>query len=320
METSIGTTRGNDMTTDRQARELVDNIDAAVAEGRLDLSDEQLSERDGLKFDINRIHPDGVQNLSPSEVFDYTEDQIEATLQGNEGALLRPSTHKPFSRPRRTSDEDAQVRTAAQALAAISNPASMQRLDPNAASTYKNLLEAMKDLPVPDSTVWVDNRRVTVPGEVITVPNNIPKKGAIRLLEQLLGGECKGDKRHADGTMTKCECPTHKVCRTAQSFGMRDKPHVWLSQHLYTDSKRKEVKLMIARGNDYNPDADGRDEAPAPKAIATLFSWANSEPLMELAESKQRNILDVFRQIVNHIVTTNMELTRPKEFDDRFAM
>lgn len=308
------------MTSDKQAQELIENIEAGVRNGTLDLSDETLTGRDGHTFDINRIHPEGVQNVSPSELFDFTDDEVAATLQGNEGALLRPSTNKPYNIAPRSNDETAQVRFAAQAQAAIMNPQARQMLDPNASSNFKNLLDAMRDLPVPDATVWVDNRRVVVPGEVITVPNNVPKKGSLKLLEQLLGGDCKGDKRNVDGTLERCDCPTHQVCRVAQSFGLRDKPVLWLSQHLFTETRKKEVRKLIPLGDDFKPENDGDDNAPAPKAIATLFSYSNAEPLMLLSEARNRNILDVFRIITGHIVKVNMELTRPKEYDDRFAM
>ena len=274
-----------------------------------DLSDDIM--REGERFSRPTV------NVPLESIMEDTEG-LQATLQGEEGALLLPSQNPPYALPPRSEQQEQSVRFAAQAQAALRNPECKKQLDPMQKSTLESIAKAMNDTPNSDITTWVENRRVVIPGEVMSVPNKLNQKKSLKLLEALLGGTCTGDKRSPDGKVDMCTCPTHNVARAAQSKGFRDKPLLWLSQHLYAESTKRDLRRAIPKDFPYDPQIDGDKEAVAPKAISSLFSEETTERLMDLADINQVSILCVLRYLTKRICDHNAEMIKPKDYSGQY--
>jgi len=266
------------------------------------------------------FNPGGDRLNMPLESFLDDTNGLSATFQGEEGAMLRPSDAPPSSLPPRTAQQEAHVRNVAQAAATLANPRARDVIDPNLQAVLANLVQKARELPTPDVAAWVDHRRVVLSGAVISVPNKIPRKKALEVLEALLQapGDCKGDKRYPDGRVDACPCPTHNVVRMAQWNGFREKPHLWLSQHLAVEVGRDEVWDRLPDTLPYDDRQDGDIRAIAPRVLVSMFSGETTRDLMRLAKMHSASVISVFRVLTARICAEARRQKTPQEYTGQF--
>lgn len=284
-------------------------------------------EVEGLADDIESTTQDGRivregGGFQRRQTVDLPLEQIEginATLQGDPKAMENYSTSPVEPLPPRPTEMNNKLIAAAQAQAALNNPRTREKLDPTQAATLKHMQDVMSDMPGPDITTYIDNRRMTLPSSVIDAPNRLDRQRSLKLVEALAGEQCVGDKRFAGGKVEPCVCLTHKVARAAQQWGFRDKPGVWLSQHMAVETRKRDrwKEIKVERFN-FDPLQDADINSPGPKAAAMLFGRETAEDVMFMAELNNVSTVTIIRELITRICDTSVALKTPLDYTGQF--
>lgn len=321
--------------------------DYGTIEGRDNVMEEQALDRG----DYRHVRPEhqGAANISLGEVLrELGTDENQANLEGDPMALGFPSTHKPYNSPPRSRNdmEEMPIRSAGQMAAAMANHKSKMMMDPGARANAQAILNELREMPAPDATTWIANKRVVVPGEVISVPNKLHnpvtnQDKALGFVDRILGigADCTGDKRdtklnldtgkfeYSRGDLVRCPCLAHRLKRNAQQFGLLHKPINWVGQHMFqiceralSRSRVKTDREIVPMGTSYDPYTDGDPEATYPKAMAALFSLEVADRIMQIAETRNQSIVNVLRILATRICDEQEAIARPKEYTGKYDM
>jgi hypothetical protein len=268
-------------------------------------------------------------NVPLDSIFGENQDMgmVEASLRGEEGALLLPSDHHPHNLPPRwdgnpaTEMRENHVRFAAQAAATMKSPAARTRLDPMSQAHLQEILKQSESLPNPDVTTYVGNRRVVIAGDVTSTPNKLDKGKSLEQLRLFLQqeGVCTRDKRGKDGSIEWCVCPTHRVARCAQQNGFRDKPLLWLAQKIAELVAARDVWKELPEDGSYNMaiDEDMISARSLPKALAQLISISNVENIITAMRGRC-SLVVAFRYFTLKACDAADAIKTPKEYTHQF--
>lgn len=248
----------------------------------------------------------------------------EADLRGDEAAFDYVSDAPPTHGVPRSDAEDQRVKEAATIAATLKNPRARNMVKAADLKNLEDIYRQSASLPVADIQTYVKGKKVNVDGSVIAIINTLDKRTSLVAIERFLqaADACKGDKRiiNADGSKSvePCPCPTHRLARCAQATGFRDKPLVWLNQHLQVELQNFDAFRLLPEDGTWQASIDEtRAEKSIPMAMAQLIGPANVQLLQSLCRNKC-SIMTGLRIFVEKICTQAEEIRKPTDYAHRF--
>lgn len=270
------------------------------------------SENDDLEIDHGSRQ--GVNFAQPAQgvmskgrlVEEYGVD-FEQISAADPKAYERESTAPCVASPVVMTEEvENKVMAAGMLQSALQNPqalSSARVANSDRQQLARMLDQVSRELPTPDATTYIDNRRVIIPAEVRDVPNILPKVLSMKVLEMLIG-----------------EHLCLKVVKCARQAGVcfYQKPCLWVSQRLSQElSKRRIWEKITIEPGDYD-DKEETNESAVYQAVAKLFSHHVAEQMQVVCATRRISMHRCLKILIDRVCEIALDEKAPKDYTEKY--